>query len=282
MIEPVDDRDDPRVRDYLDVKDRDLSGRRSAFMAEGRLIVRTLLTASRFRVRSVLVNEAALGAMRDVLEVPERRDLPVYVASKRVMDQIVGFAIHRGCLALGEREPGPMAAELLGALPDRSLVVALEGVTNHDNLGAIFRNAAAFGVAAVLLDASSGDPLYRKAIRVSMGAALRVPFAALPPEVGVVDALRGAGFTSLALTPRSDATDIALVAAGLPDRRAVVLGAEDPGLSEEALTRADVRVRIPIDPTVDSLNVATACGIALHRLGHPVSRVDSIEHGKLQ
>jgi len=287
MIEKVDDCADPRVFDYLDVRDRDLVGRKGAFMAEGRLIVRTLLTASRFRVRSILVNEAALSSMRDLVDARERAELPVFVASQTVMDQIAGFHIHRGCLAVGERESTPLcASELLRAQPERSLVVGLEGVANHDNLGAIFRNAAAFGASAVVLDATSGDPLYRKAIRVSMGAALRVRFARLARGVGLVPTFREAGFATVALTPSEDAKDIAEVVDGLAERRAILVGAEEPGLTREAMALADVRARIPIAKAVDSLNVATACGVAMHRLGHqlshPVATSDSNVSRKLQ
>jgi tRNA G18 (ribose-2'-O)-methylase SpoU len=187
--------------------------------------------------------------------------VPVYAASPALMDSIAGFAMHRGVLAAGERSELSPAA-LLAGLPSRALVVGLSGIANHDNMGGLFRNAAAFGVAAVLLDATSCDPLYRKAIRVSVGAALTLPFARVPRGAELARTLIDAGFETLALSPAGDET---LDSVRLAPRQAVLFGAEGPGLPPATLAAART-VRIPMAAGFDSLNVATASGIVLHRL----------------
>jgi len=178
------------------------------------------------------------------------------------MDTIVGFHVHRGILAHGVRPPDPGAAALLAGLPSRALALALIGVANHDNMGGLFRNAAAFGAGAVLLDPSCCDPLYRKAIRVSVGAALRVPFARLAPGEDLVALLEAAGFVPLALTPGAAEP---LTALRRPDRAALLLGAEGPGLPADILARARP-ISIPMAAGWDSLNVGAASAVALHEL----------------
>ncbi len=187
---------------------------------------------------------------------------PVYVASQAVMDAVVGFHIHRGLLAHGSRPDDPGAGALLAGLPRRALVLALFGVSNHDNMGGIFRNAAAFGADAVLLDGACCDPLYRKAIRVSVGATLAVPFARLAPGDDALDLLTRAGFEALALSPGAAAP---LAGVARADRVAVLLGAEGPGLPAAVLARSR-QVGIAMAPGWDSLNVAAASAIALHEL----------------
>lgn len=267
-IERIDSLEDPRVADYRNIRDGDLLGRRGLFMAEGRLVVRTLLCAPGFRTRSVLLTESALEALSDALD-PAGAGPRVFVADQAMLNDIAGLDVHRGCLAAGERgEPTPVARLLDHLDPGPSMVVVMEDLSNHDNVGGVFRNALAFGAEGVLLGPRCCDPLYRKSIRVSMGAALRVPFARGREWAEVVTALRAAGYTLLALTPDSAAVDIDLLANdnARPRRLALLLGAEGSGLSAGALEGADMRVRIPIAPTVDSLNVATAAGIAMHRL----------------
>jgi tRNA G18 (ribose-2'-O)-methylase SpoU len=261
MMVRIEDPADPRVAGYIDVRDADLAGRASAFMAEGRQVVRTLLESSRFAARSVLVNDAAWASLSDALSA--RPEVAVYVASQAVMDAVVGFHIHRGCLALADRGAELDPDGILEDTGDEDVVLALEGINNHDNVGGCFRSALAFGARAVLLDEASADPLYRKAIRVSMGATLRLPFARVSGDL--VDALSRRGFAVVALTPAPDATPIDEATHAVTGRCALVVGAEGPGLSPAVLDRAHVRVRIPIVPGVDSLNVATAAGIALHR-----------------
>ena len=178
------------------------------------------------------------------------------------MDAVVGFPIHRGILALGRRVTAPSATELLAALPDEALVLVLCGIANHDNVGGLFRNAAAFGADAVLLDADSCDPLYRKAIRVSVGAVLTMPFARLARDEDLVEVLAAGGFEALALSPRGETR---LADLTRPKRAAVLLGAEGPGLAEAVLARSRT-VAIPMATGFDSLNVATTAGIVLHHL----------------
>ena len=190
--------------------------------------------------------------------------MPVYVASAKIMDAIAGFHIHRGVLSVGrKREPETVPA-LLDALPARALLVVLVGISNHDNMGAIFRNAAAFNADAVLLDPTSCDPLYRKAIRVSVGAVLKVPFAVTPDTGELVDMLAEKGFDQIALSP-GGATDIK-DAPRLP-RTALYLGTEGEGLPEKLLSRLKT-IRIGMAQGFDSLNVAAASAIALHHFYH--------------
>jgi tRNA G18 (ribose-2'-O)-methylase SpoU len=260
-IAPVDDPADPRIEAYLDVRERDLVGRRRGFLAEGEVVLRALLRGSRHGLESVLLAERRVEKLRPLLrELPE--SVPVYTATQAVMDTVTGFHIHRGVLALGRRAPDLGGEALLAGLPRRALVVAVFGVGNHDNMGGIFRNAAAFGADAVLLDEGCCDPLYRKAIRVSVGAALSVPFARGPSGGQAVALLARHGFEALALSPGSREV---LASVRRAERAAVLLGAEGPGLPREVLDRAR-GVGIPMAGAFDSLNVATACGIALHHL----------------
>jgi tRNA G18 (ribose-2'-O)-methylase SpoU len=209
---------------------------------------------------SVLVAENRLSSLKDLLAgLPE--EVPVYAAGQAVMDAIVGFPIHRGILALGQR-PHRDPAALVAALPADALVVGLVGIANHDNMGGVFRNAAAFGADAVLLDATCCDPLYRKAIRVSVGAALTVPFARLGAHEDVVDLLTGAGFEVLALSP-TGATELSDLQPS--PRTAPLFGTEGPGLPAAILARTRT-VRVGMVGGFDSLNVATASGVVLHQL----------------
>jgi tRNA G18 (ribose-2'-O)-methylase SpoU len=264
QVEIVEDPGDPRVVDYRDARDGRLRHRAGLFLVEGRLVVRRLLEVSRFRVRSLLLTPSALDDLRDLLTGDG--GLPLYVASAETVRAIVGFKFHRGCLAAAERgaPPGP---EVLIEPPGARTLLALEGLADPDNVGAVFRNAAAFGVGGVLLSPGCADPLYRKAIRVSMGATLSLPFARIDWPVGLLR-LREAGYTLLALTPDRDAEDIRTMAGRGPGARRLVLllGAEGAGLGPDSRAAAHQRVRIPTAAGIDSLNVATACAIALHRL----------------
>jgi tRNA G18 (ribose-2'-O)-methylase SpoU len=259
---PVSDPADSCISAFRDVKERDLTGRQGLFVAEGEVVLRGLVSAaSRCSPVAVLIAEKRLEALRDVLErLPHH--VPVHTAPQDVLDGIAGFHLHRGILALG-RKPDPLAlGAFLDGLPERAVVVGACGIGNHDNMGGLFRNAAAFGAGAVVLDAASCDPLYRKAIRVSVGAAVTTPFARLAQRQGMVDLFRAHGFEPLAFTPRGETT-----LAELPriDRAAVIVGAEGPGLPDEVLDRCR-RVSIPMASGVDSLNVAVAAALALHHL----------------
>jgi len=253
------DPDDPRVAAYRGVRDPQLARLNGLFIAEGRLVVRRVIESGH-RVRSVLVNDAARNALEPLLDALEA---PVYVCDSAAIAAITGYNIHRGCLALVER-PDPVAP---GEIVERArTIVALEDVANADNVGGVFRNAAAFG-AAVLLSPRCCDPLYRKAIRTSMGAVLTVPWARIDDWPAGLFALRERGFTIAALTPREPALALETFAAGRnPSRVVLVAGTEGAGLSAAVGTNADCRVRIPIATAVDSLNLAVAVGIALSRL----------------
>jgi tRNA G18 (ribose-2'-O)-methylase SpoU len=259
----VDDPADPRLADFRDLTraDRrpDRPGGRGLVLAEGVPVVRRLLD-SPYPMRAVLGVPARIEALAaELSEV----DAPVYVASPDLLATVVGFHLNRGVLASADRAPVPALPELLGA----ALRLAVcEGVNDHENLGALFRNAAAFGVDAVLLGDRCADPLYRRSVRVSMGHVLRVPFAGLHPWPGGLDLLRAAGFTVLALTPRQPSVPVSDLDPVRLARTALLLGAEGPGLTDDALAAADLRVRIPMAPGVDSVNLATAAAIAFHHL----------------
>lgn len=256
----VDDPDDPRLSDYTRMRERDLVGREGRFIAEGAVVLEKLIAAGRHPIRSVLLAEHRVDGI-EARFAGLAPDVPVYAASQAVMDKIVGFPIHRGVLAVGERAE-PSSEALLEALPAQALVVGLVGIANHDNMGGLFRNAAAFGADAVLIEATSCDPLYRKAIRVSVGAALTTPFARFASAEAMVEALAQRGFELLALSPAGAATLSELAPAS---RQAAVFGAEGPGLPAAILARCR-SVRIPMAGGFDSLNVATSSGIVLNRL----------------
>ncbi|MDW6022226.1 RNA methyltransferase [Mesorhizobium sp. BAC0120] len=257
----VNDPDDPRIAAYRDIRERDLVGRHGRFVAEGKVVLDVLFSARRFEAESVLILESRLAGIERTL-AKAREELPVYVASRRVMDAVAGFPIHRGVLAIGRRRNEESAEDLLSSLPALALVVALVGIANHDNMGAIFRNAAAFGADAVLYDETCCDPLYRKAIRVSVGAALKVPFAEAGSDERLMEMLAAGGFTQLALSPKGQ-TDIRDLARR--ERMALFLGTEGDGLPSDLMERLQT-VRIPISEGFDSLNVATTAAIALHEI----------------
>ncbi|RRO15363.1 RNA methyltransferase [Saccharopolyspora rhizosphaerae] len=261
MVE-ISDVVDPRVDDFRDLSraDRrpDRPGGRGLVIAEGVVVVERLL-ASPYPVR------ALFGVRRRVEELAEATaglDVPAYVADADVMARVVGFHLNRGVLAVADRTSVIDPVELIGR--SRRLAV-LEGIGDHENLGALFRNAAALGVDGVLLGAGCSDPLYRRSVRVSMGHVLRVPFAHLDSWPADLKLLRDEGFRVAALTPRGDSKR--LREAELDEGKvAVLLGSEGPGLTDEAIEAADVAVRIPMAEGVDSLNVATAGAITFHAL----------------
>jgi tRNA G18 (ribose-2'-O)-methylase SpoU len=260
--QPVDDPADPRLTDYLGLNDPAGRIRTEAaggfFIVEGALAIERLLTLGSWPVRSVLVTpKMAARLPLDGIGVP------VYVAAPRVLEQVVGFNLHRGAVAAVDRPPPVDPATLVAGA---RLVAVLEGVNDHENLGGLFRNAAAFGVDAVLLDPTTADPLYRRSVRVSMGHVLAVPFARLPPLPGGLDVLTTAGLTTLALSPAPGSVPLKALDPRASGPVAVLLGAEGPGLSPAVLAAADRRVHIPLAPGVDSLNVATAAAVAWHHL----------------
>ncbi len=275
-IIPVTDLADPRLAPFVSIREKQLkeatasSGDPSGlFLAEGELVV-SLLLRSPYRVRSVLLSEARLSSLRATLDALPA-GTPVFVAPPDALRSLVGFNLHRGVLACAERGTPRTLDDLLAEGHLARGAVVLEDLTNHDNVGAIFRNAGALagpGV-GVVLSPRCCDPLYRKAVRVSMGHVLRTPFAVGTPWPEALRVLRSSGMTVLALTPDPGAEPIDALAARPPRRPALLLGSEGPGLTREALDAADARVRIPQAPGADSLNVGVACAIALHRLLGP-------------
>jgi tRNA G18 (ribose-2'-O)-methylase SpoU len=261
MIQWVAGSDDPRLGPYRCVADARWLRQRGLFVAEGRLVVERLLDLGGYEVVSILVNRAAHDALSNLLA---RAESDVYVSSDPTLESVTGFNFHRGCVALVRRPAPPPIERLAGA----SMLLSLEGVANPDNVGGLFRTAAAFGMDGVLIDSATADPYYRKAVRTSMGAVLRVPFVRIQDLRGELSAFRSRGFTLIALTPHPDATPLSAfaAAAGADSRRLVLVGAEGHGLTEETLASADVRVRIPIRPGIDSLNVVVAAGIVMERL----------------
>ncbi|SPM34718.1 tRNA G18 (ribose-2'-O)-methylase SpoU, partial [Mycobacterium rhizamassiliense] len=267
-IQDVTDPDDPRLDDFRDLNsiDRrpDLPTGKGLVIAEGVLVVQRML-ASRFTPHALLGNERRLDELRSDLAGNE---VPFYRTSADVMARAVGFHLNRGVLAAARRVPEAGVADLIECA---RTVAVLEGVNDHENLGSIFRNAAGLGVDAVVFGSGCADPLYRRAVRVSMGHALLVPFARAADWPGDLVMLKERGFRLLAMTPSGEAPALPDAMAGLVDQRvAVLVGAEGPGLTAAALRVSDLRVRIPMSRGTDSLNVATAAALAFYeraRLG---------------
>jgi tRNA G18 (ribose-2'-O)-methylase SpoU len=258
VADPLDDfraLNDPESR-------RRVERRGGYFVVEGLLALEALVH-SPYRIRTVL----AAGRKADAVRALVGERAPVLVRNDDEVAAVAGFRFHRGVLASADRRPLPPVAEVIAGA---GRVAVAEGLVDHENLGALFRNAAAFGVGAVLLDPTTADPLYRRSVRVSLGHVLRVPWTRLDPLPGGLAGLRDAGFTAVALTPAAGAEPLAALAAeaaaDATARLALVVGAEGSGLTAATLAAADRRVRIPLAPGVDSLNVATAAAIAFHAL----------------
>jgi tRNA G18 (ribose-2'-O)-methylase SpoU len=264
-VVPIDDPADERVADYVGLKDAALRRRREEpdgtrpgiFIGEGVLVLRRLLR-SPYRLRSVLLTPQRYETLAGDLDAV---GAPVYLAGREVMSAVAGFDVHRGVLAAADRRLLPSPGVLLAGA---RRVAVLENVNDHENLGVIFRNAAALGIGAVLLSPECCDPLYRRSVRVSMGHVLDVPFAVLRPWPEALCIPGEAGFRLVALTPDPAAVDIRTLDLESLQRVAFLLGAEGPGLTEEAAARADVAARIAMAPGVDSLNIASAAAVAFH------------------
>ncbi|WP_019200792.1 RNA methyltransferase [Tsukamurella sp. 1534] len=258
-IYPISDPDDPRLSDFRDLSSADKrpDTARGVVLAEGVPVVERML-ASRFVPHAIMGVESKLQRLGDTAP-----GVPRYRVTADLMARVVGFHLNRGVLAAARR-PAPIDVGEL--LESARTVVVLEGVNDHENLGAIFRNCAGLGADAVLFGPRCSDPLYRRAVRVSMGHVLLVPFAHLPaegwPGEGLA-ALARYGFRTVALTPSGDGS-VAEVLADRPDRVAYLVGAEGPGLTAETLVAADARAAIPMSRGTDSLNVATAAAVALY------------------
>ena len=260
-VQFIDNPSDPRVAAFRDIRERDLTGREGLFIAEGEVVIRTLLAPeSLCRARSLLIAENRIEAQAALIAAAG--ETPVYAASQGVMDAIAGFPLHRGLLALGEKPVERTVEATLAGLPEDCVVLACAGIGNHDNMGGLFRNAAAFGAAAVLRDERCCDPFYRKSIRVSVGAVLRTPSAAAASLTRLILALQAARFEVIALSPGASEPLTGLRGGG---RKAVLVGSEGPGLPPEVM--ASLRtVGIPMAGGFDSLNVAVTSALALYQV----------------
>ncbi len=265
---PVSNVEDPRLAWYRGVADPVLLRQGGRFIAEGRRVVERLLTSPRWRVESVLVSPAAAAAL-DVVLTPHLPTLPVFVAALDRLVALAGYNIHRGCLAIGLRTPTLGVEAVVPAPGEPAWLLGLEGLADADNVGACFRNAAAFGIQAVVLDAGCADPLYRKAIRTSMGATLQVPFARVTDWPGTFARVREGGGVVVALTPSADAEDLGPRRPSWAESRRllVLVGREGSGLDRATIAACDRRVRVPMAEGTDSINVAAASAVALHGLG---------------
>jgi tRNA G18 (ribose-2'-O)-methylase SpoU len=252
--------DDPRLADYRDLRDVSLRKRLEAehglFLAEGEKVVRRAVEGG-FTPRSFLMASRWLEGLADVLGPS---DAPCYVVSEDLAESVTGFHVHRGALASLERVPLPTVAEVV---KDARTIMVLEDIVDHTNVGAIFRSAAALGVDAIVLSPRCADPLYRRSIKVAMGAVFNLPYARMDDWYDGVGALSTAGFTSVALTLADGAIEIEDAVAGL-GKVALLMGSEGPGLSGRWERAADVRATIPMAAGIDSLNVAAAAALACY------------------
>ena len=262
-IIPIGDAGDERLRDYRDFTDgklrRLLEPAGGLYLAESSKVIARSLAAGH-RPRSVLLQQKWLPDIEPLLE---GHDVPVYLAEPGVLEELTGFAMHRGALASFHR-PAPLDIPTLLASARR--IVVLEDIVDHTNVGAVFRAVAGLGADAVLISPGCADPLYRRSVRVSMGTVLQVPWARLESWPAGLDQLRDAGFTVAALALDDRAVGLDEFAADPPERVAILLGTEGDGLSRRALSTADVTVTIPMSGGVDSLNVAAASAVALWAL----------------
>ena len=266
MATVISDPADERVRDYFALTDVALRTKvepeRGLYLAESEKVIRRALAAGH-RPRSFLMAERWLTDLADLVEQAESGGVPVFVAQAAVIEAMTGFHLHRGALASMHR-PSLVAPTVL--LENASRVVILEDIVDHSNLGAVLRSAAALGVDAVLITPRCADPLYRRAVRVSMGAVFKVPWTRIDPWPGGLQVLRDNGFTVAALALGDGAISLDDLAADPPERLALVLGTEGEGLSRRAIEGADVVVKIPMSGGVDSLNVAAASAVAMWAL----------------
>lgn len=265
MAEPVtvEDPDHPGLADFTGLTDVELRRRREPaeglFIAEGEKVIRRALQAGH-PMRAMLLTPKWAGVMRDVIESVQA---PVHIVAPELAEKVTGYHVHRGALASMGRKPLPAAETLLASA---RRVVIMEAVNDHTNIGAIFRSAAALGMDGVLLSPSCADPLYRRSVKVSMGAVFSVPYARLTGWPHSLESVRAAGLPLLALTPGAGAVPLDDLAPHRLPRAALLLGAEGAGLSAAAQRAADERVRIPMAHGVDSLNVGAAAAVAFYAL----------------
>ncbi len=269
----ISDPDDPAIAEFTRIRERDLTRQHDSFIAEGTVVLRLLAAAhavgDRFKARKILLLENRVDGLADILsDFPH--DVPVYIADSDTLNAVAGFHLHRGVLALGEKLPQPTLEKALTTLPGKALVAVCQGLSNHDNAGSIFRNAAAFGVSHIILDETSCDPLYRKALRVSVGSVLTVPFSRGGSIESILRSLTAQGFAFWGLSPAGKTSIRTMEPA---ERTALVLGTEGEGLPKDLMSRINTAF-IPQMPNLDSLNVATAAGIALYETAMAMGILD--------
>ena len=268
-VTPVFDSTDPRLRDYVSLKDvslrRTLEAESGLYIAESAAVIRRAI-ASGHDLRSLLMAESWISRSSDLIEAADLAGAPVYVAPRDVLESVAGYRVHRGALAAVHRPVLPSIADVIDG---STRVVVLADIVDHTNVGAIFRSVAGLGADAVLVSPQCADPLYRRSVRVSMGAVLQVPWTRFDSWPGVLGTLRERGFliAAMALDSQSvDLVDLGKFSTEAPSRVALVLGAEGDGLSPEVIAGADVALRIPMAGAVDSLNVAAAAAVAMWEL----------------
>jgi tRNA G18 (ribose-2'-O)-methylase SpoU len=273
---PVGEADDPRLADYVRLTDvhlrRSLEAPRGLFVAEGEKVIRRAIGAG-YPVRSLLITRDMLDGPASLTDLASSCGGPVYVVAPEIAERLTGYHVHRGALASMQRRPLPSVAEVVDGA---RRIVVLEDVVDHTNVGAIFRCVAALGFDAVVLAPRCADPLYRRSVRVSMGAVFAVPYARMSDWREGLGGLRSAGFRLLALTPEPDAVPIGEVPAEADGRLALLLGSEGDGLSARWRGQADTRVRIPMSRGVDSLNVGSAAAIACYLLAATPADPDGV------
>jgi tRNA G18 (ribose-2'-O)-methylase SpoU len=260
---------DERVRDYFTLTDVALRTKvepaRGLYIAESEKVIRRALAAGH-RPRSFLMGQRWLTDLSDLVEQAESDSVPVYFAQRGVIEAMTGFHLHRGALASMQR---PLLVAPAVLLQNASRVVVLEDIVDHSNVGAVFRSAAALGVDAVLITPRCADPLYRRAVRVSMGTVFQVPWTRIHTWPGGLRVLQDNGFTVAAFALGDGAISLDDLVADQPDRLAMIFGTEGDGLSRRAIRGADLVVRIPMAGGVDSLNMAAASAVAIWALRPP-------------
>ncbi|EJF89227.1 TrmH family RNA methyltransferase [Bartonella tamiae] len=254
----INDVHDLRLAPYRSIKEKDLIGRQNQFIAEGKVVLNVLMESQRFALQSMLIVESKLKTLKPLLEHYKPK-CPIYFVPQNVMDHVAGFHVHRGILGLGEKILATNLSDFLQKVTQNALLIVLCGISNHDNMGAIFRNAAAFGANGIIIDKTSCDPLYRKAIRVSVGAALKVPYTQGEDIETIVSELKRLNFEIYALSPSASTS---LNSINSIQNKALILGTEGDGLPQSLLAKVNT-LSILMVKDFDSLNVATATGIAL-------------------
>lgn len=272
QIIEISDESDPRIEEFCQIRERDLVRNSGQFIAEGKVVLQhlldTVLKRTKFKIEKLLILENRLAGLESLLsKVPV--GVPVYTAKRNVLDAIAGFPMHRGILALGSYDAGGGNFDWAEDEQDTSLILIASQIANHDNMGSIFRNASAFGVGRILLDDQCCNPLYRKAIRVSVGSALTMPFSNFMNLDMIFSGLQERGFELFGLTP-TGGTQIRNIK--FPSKTAIVIGAEGEGINKDTLSKIR-NVKINQTNEIDSLNVSMATGIALWHVADQIGLI---------